>query len=139
MVESNVSTIPKGKHASEHALGGIDEIEGRITLCDTEVFSGNSPNPAAWTDLDLSAVVGANPALVVLRFYNSLEGNTFFTTRPNGETEFHNSAQIGFTSCLVQDTDFCLVLVFTDSNGIIEWYTGGQGVAATIDVVAYIK
>ena len=42
-----------GATAPEWAAGAT------LTVSETEVFNGNSPNPAAWTDLDLSGTVGS--------------------------------------------------------------------------------
>ncbi len=108
-----------------------------ITVATTEVFDGDAP--AAFTDLDLSAVVGTNAALVYLKIYNPEAGPVVFTFRANGEVEYVTGTEDGSPSCSnIQATDFGMVIVHTDDAGKVEWKSAA-GVGTTVDVVAYIR
>lgn len=111
-----------------------------LQLVDAEVFSGASPNPEAWTDLDISAVVGPNPALVLLRFYNANAGVKECSMRRNGETEFSTRTRYGYNSAYMGGTDFGLILCETDVAGILEWkYDQVDQANITIDVIAFAR
>ena len=113
-----------------------------LTVSETEVFNGASPNPSAFTNLDLSGTVGANNALVVLRCYNPNAVAKVFIARPNGETEVSALSELShaFDAAEVPGTDHMFILTWTDAAGIIEWYYESAGEAnTTIDLVAYIK
>jgi len=113
---------------------------GALTIAETEVFNGTSPNPSAWTDLDLSAVVGVNTAFVLLRFYNADAAARYTGFRINGETEVSIFDQGPFSTEQIGATSFGYGLCLTDTNGVIEWYYSDVGQAGvTIDVIAYIK
>ncbi len=102
----------------------------------TEVFNGTSPT--SWTDLDLSGTIGSNNALVVLKKNFPAQDTAAF--RQNGDTDQQYVA--GFSSGVAmveQSSQHCLVLVPTDSSGVIEWITEAARASTTIDVVAYIK
>lgn len=119
----------------------IDVPTSPLTLVDAEVFNGTSPGASAWTDLNLSGVVGANPAIVWLRAYNANAGTKYFAFRPNGETEF---SSISFTDTImvanIGGTSFDIFICPTDAGGIIEWrYEATSQAGVTIDVIAYIK
>ena len=128
--------------ASDPAWGAAP---ARITTVDTEIFNAASPNPIAWTDLDLSAVVGANIALVLFRCYNSMAAGNFraFSFRPNGEAEWATWATntcISPFTCIVPGTGFGIAIGLTDAAGIVEWvYNQAAQAGVTIDVIGYIK
>lgn len=121
--------------------GGVSNplAGAKLTVAETEVFSGTSPT--AFTDLDLSAVVGTNPALVLLKVY-SASNFVVLSVRKNGDTDtFSAGSQTAAGGCAMVDdfqTFHLVVLVATDVNGIIEWDTDGA-VSMTIDVIAFIK
>lgn len=111
----------------------------RLFFVDTEVFNGTSPNPAAWTDLDLSAVVGANHALVILRCYNADASARSFAVRPKGETECSFNTSDAFYKSSPSASSYCELITYTDAAGIIQWWYAQVDVAGiTIDVVAYL-
>ncbi len=88
--------------------------------------------PAVMTDLDLSAVVGARHALVLLRVENQTGANCTVYTRTNGHAlaivgTGPSIAVIGVTNHLGY------VCVVTDGAGIIEWF--GTNVAGTVVLV----
>ena len=110
-----------------------------LTVAETQVFAGNSP--IAWTDLDLSGVIGANPAIVWLKVYSGAGGANISWAgfRINGDAEPTATATTygsNIIHCGV--VDFIYVVVPTDANGIIEWITN-LAKAITVDVVGYIK
>ena len=110
-------------------------------VVNTEVFSGNSPNPIAWTDVDVSAVVGTKNALVVFRCYNPNGGVKYFGFRPNGEAEYSvlTVAMINFACCFCPAPDVGIALCHTDANGRVEWnYNQANQAGVTVDVIAYI-
>ena len=108
-----------------------------LILVNTEVFSGNSPGVAAFTDLDLSGVVGANPAKVKLRVWSA--GNGAITFRPNGETEYAgNNEATSPGSSYVNAGTFSIMEVLTNNLGIVEWYKIATGIAVTIDVIGFV-
>ncbi len=112
--------------------------KAKVIVAETEVFNGNSPNPFAWTDLDLSAVVGANHALVLLKFRNEngAAKNTAF--RPNGDTD-SSFRSIGCAAGNAGGNLFAHFIITTDAAGIVEWiYEQAAEAGTTIDVVAYI-
>lgn len=98
-----------------------------LTVAETEVFSGTSPT--SWTDLNLSGVVGANAALVILKEFGSGYGQPCGFRR-NGDTD---DASLG------QALNWKVHIVPTDANGIVEWKTGSAVAGWTVDVIAYIK
>ena len=85
----------------------------------------NTVAPIAWTDLDLSAVVGARKALVLLKFYNysgDASANQY-KTRPNGDAGTYNYG-VSCTATTIGDGENCFLLCYTDVAGIIEWKAG---------------
>ena len=114
-----------------------------LTVAETEVFSGTSPT--SWTDLDLSAVVGSNHALVVLKFQGGAGGGNeinMTSVRINGDTEEYYSTTIkgGIAQAFIERTTlhFGVMLVATDSSGVIEWRARYAKTDVTVDVIAFI-
>ena len=109
-----------------------------LTIAETEVFSGNSP--AGWTDLDLSATIGAQATLVILKVYvPATEG---FGIRKNGDTDAYKYGGTNPAGCAALTTllnNWYIVLAVTDTSGIVEWITGGVTANTTIDVIGYVK
>jgi len=110
-----------------------------LTVAETEVFNGTAPT--SWTDLDLSAVVGANYAIVLLKVKacGSGEGVAF---RKNGDTDefWHTSGSGGtlLVSTAAEDVYHGL-FVPTDNAGKIEWKAQTAVAGHIIAVIAYIK
>lgn len=109
-----------------------------LTVAETQVYNANAP--LAWTDLDLSAVVGARPALVLLKLWMDAGGDPF-AVRKNGDTdEFYIAGATnaeGVACVLLNGAGHRCVAVATDDNGIIE-IRGGQVAACTIDLIAFL-
>ncbi len=118
------------------------ETLASLTVAETEVFNGNSPNPAAWTDLDLSGVVGSNPALALVKFWQEGGGMgpEAVAFRKDGDTdEFYDPLAIGCAAGDVAWTIHQVFLVATSPTGVIEWKFEAVGANCTIDIIAYIK
>ena len=108
-----------------------------LTVGETEVFNGNSPN--SWTDLDLSGTIGAQASLVVLKIY--VDNSLVTAVRKNGDTdEFYSTTTQNFGAAHGENvTGVHIVLVVaTDAAGIIEWKTQSATANSTVDVIAYI-
>lgn len=101
----------------------------------TEVFSGNAPN--VWTDLDINGTVGAIATIVVLKITHGDWGATV-AVRQNGDTDefYHTTAVYGCALVTTQTDISHILLVTTDTSGVLEWKTSVE-TAMTIDVMAY--
>lgn len=96
----------------------------RIFHPDVRVY--NAVAPIAWTDLDLSAVVGARRCTVLLNIINDGGAGASQTTwRTNGNTRVINDG-VGKGGNLADGED-CSVLVETDAAGIVEWIASAVG------------
>jgi len=118
-----------------HAGGG----GASFVVSGTQVFSGDSPS--SWTDLDLSGVVGSNSALVMLRIHAGSDMNAV-CVRMNGDTvEYYSavadSSAQGVALAHHDSTNAIVLMVVTDTSGVIEWRTEASQ-TATIDIIAYI-
>ena len=125
--------MPAGIAVDEDTLELKKILSAGATMAfvDTQVFSGTSPS--AFTDLDLSGVVGSNVALVMLRV-NTGSVNERAQFRTNGDT----SDFAGYATGNSANQRYGYIWVKTDSAGIVEWHTSGDQAGAVIDVVAYI-
>lgn len=119
----------------------------KITFCDTNKFSTTIPW-GAWTDLDLSSVIGAKSSLVALRvIITSTISNAdqfLYKFRTNGDLNDINRGQSVIYIPGSGSVNRCYIWVKTDSSGIIEHgvpdYNGsGWTVSSSIDVIAYIQ
>lgn len=107
-----------------------------LTIAETQVFSGTSPT--TWTDLDLSAVVGSNAALVFLKVYCGTPSR-YTAFRKNGDTDDYSHHQESAAHFASISSGFGIVVVPTDTDGVIEWEMDTATASVTIDVVAYLK
>lgn len=109
-------------------------IVSALVIAETSVFNANSP--AAWTDLDLSAVVGSNKALVTLKIKNNSgdASTSTYQARPNGDTDSPNFGMTTSNNGLVSDGAVVFVQVYTDAAGIIEWQAGGAAAGKSAQV-----
>ena len=108
----------------------------------TQVFNGTGPG-GTYTDLDLSGVVGANYALVLLKFvviYTS-DGSCGVSVRTKGDTasvkEWSNGK--GASGAAFDTGNQAYFLVETDSSGKIQWTDDGLTNTVVITVAGYIK
>lgn len=116
-------------------------LAAELTVAETQVFNGNSP--IAWTDLDLSAVVGAQAALVLLKF-SSPDGNYYnVAVRKDGDTDefYQNDTAHGHGVALAASISIRDIALWvpTSDAGIIEWRCQAAVANFVIDVMAYIR
>jgi hypothetical protein len=110
-----------------------------IVYSGANVFSGTSPN--AYTDLDLSAVVGANRAYVILKLICTSASLTV-KFRTNGSSLDQGAAAGyggGLTSGLYSQNYEIYIMVLTDAAGVIEWWTSAASSGTTVDLIAYVR
>ncbi len=117
-----------------------------VNFLSTKVYDATSGIPTTWTDLDLSATIGAATHLVYLKVVNK-DGATAaqYKFRPNGEAA--GDALIGASSLGGNDSggdgttvtagDCGFVLVKTDASGVVEWYSSSSSADTEIYVEAY--
>ena len=144
------SYIPLAQKAAASGVASLDASSkvvqdpatafGKLTVAETVVF--NSTSPTSWTDLNLSAVVGANLALVVLKFTPGAGGDKKVAVRKNGDTDNYYGADTtlaqGCSLAYPGGTFTIVLLVPTDSSGIIEWITGSAS-TVILSIIAFIK
>jgi hypothetical protein len=106
----------------------------------SSAFNGTAPT--SYTDLDLSSIVGARQCTVLLKVNNTDTSNDrYYAFRRNGETLEPNTASsnaVGTSKTgLVTGAGgnkYALVLVTTDSSGIVEWLaSGASSTIITVD------
>jgi len=92
-----------------------------------------------YRDLDLSSVVGANRALVIMQvFGGNTSTNTYFRTKGTSVKPFGSSNDSGFGASggvigpAGTDGDGYTCVVITDENGVLE-YTGGGNTVTGIN------
>ncbi len=107
-----------------------------LTVAETEVFASAAP-PLAWTDLDISAVVGTNAVLVLLKVGVTVNPNQY-AFRINGDGEPTLTLRYAANTVDLPVNEFAYVICATDANGILEWIANANRLT-TIDVVAYVK
>lgn len=111
-----------------------------LTVAETEVFNGVSPN--VWTGLDLSGTIGANAALVLLKVYCPTIGRTVAFRKAGDADEFYVAAYADPAGCALVHMATAVhyvVLVATSDAGVIEWKMSVATANTTVDIIAYIK
>ncbi len=122
------------------SVNGVAISDGAtLTVSETEVFNGASP--VAWTDLDLSGVIGLNAAIVILKIA-SADQFTTVAVRKNGDTdEFYVASPINPMGAALSRRPAAnvhtVVVALTDTVGKIEWMTEDTQ-TVTVDIMAYI-
>lgn len=106
----------------------------------TSVF--DSTSPTSYTDLNLSAQVGAIRAMVFL-YVVTTGGNIDVQFRTNGTTEdqgFSSASYFGGGSACatIANGRGAYIVLPTDSSGVIEW-KAGSALAMTINLIGYLK
>lgn len=96
------------------------------------IFDGDTPNPSAWTNLDISGKVGARAVLAFIRIYNReiAGGAAAYAFRRDASSNRETRAQGfpatcgGTLNCNLQneavDGSGCM-LVLTDDAGVFQW------------------
>lgn len=121
----------------EFYLSGFLDV-ARWVHSETQVFDDTSPT--SYTDLDLSAVTGAQRTFVLLRLAASAGTSRFFVRRNGESTDADVTGITGTGICSAQiDSGYAAIFAAeTDASGIIEW-SSSAGVAAKVDVIGYVK
>lgn len=109
-----------------------------IAFPNTEVFDGSGNTPNAFTELDMSAVVGANSAVVLLRIYEGVNDAGTIAFRKNGEAVDSDKYGCAGTDTLGASSIIYLIIV-TDNAGKVEWKCQNTVLLVTVTVEAYIK
>lgn len=116
----------------------LDANYSKLTVAKSQVFSGTSPT--AWTDLDLSSVIGVNPALALLEV-GSTGGNLDAAFRPNGDADAYatgSATGLGANCISVVQNYYIIVIISTDNNGVIEWASQVARSGTTVKILAYV-
>lgn len=105
----------------------------------TEVH--NAATPTSYTDLDLSAVIGATQKVVLLKVVTGAfgAGNRNFNFRPNGDTGAwtYATGASGCANLYMIASNAGWVTVKTDTAGIIEWECPDSADTSVVKVEAY--
>jgi len=104
----------------------------------TVLFDGDSP-VQTWTDLDVSAIVGARVALLFLSAeYDGAQAQNTLRFRTNGSAV--NEADPSPFTVTIDDTKEMECLAVTANDGIFEWYSnlGGVGENTKLTLVWWI-
>lgn len=135
-------------YATDDSSGVIDAIlipprkiaapTGNVNMANTVVLN-DSAGSTTFTDLDLSSVVGATTALVMLKVKNTDAAvNDSFAVRPNGDADdYFGSDTGGATKIQLNVSEAGILMVKTDSAGVIEWRTGSANTETTMTVLGY--
>jgi len=123
---------------------GINNPPAGAALTVGEVVAfGPTTSPADWTDLDLSAIVGANAALVILRVGSTNQTGQIYSFRKNGDTtEYHTTSATQIVHCAsveIVQAVYYEIVVLTDNNGIIEWRANSATPNTTVTVMGFIN
>lgn len=110
-----------------------------ITFVNTEVYA-TANKASSFEDLDLSAVVGTNRALVLLLITDTSASGNNFVFRENGIADSLSASveSPGCSGCKVGVNNAGFIIVPTDSSGIVEWLATVATRTCTADVRAYI-
>jgi hypothetical protein len=95
----------------------------------TGTITTTSPN--AFQDFDLSSVVGANKAMVIMEVFggNQIGRTIFFRTKGSSVSPYGASVQAGSNTALLgTSNNGNTVIVTTDSSGFLEVLTGGVAI-----------
>ncbi len=116
-------------------------INDILTVSETEVFSGTPP--AAWTDLDISAVVGTNVALVLLKVGRGANDPGEVVFRKDGDTDdfFYSGSLAGHgvaSADMLTNGIHTAYMVATSGLGVIEWKASNAVAGITVDVIAFV-
>lgn len=109
-------------HTATHDPTAADAVRPAKLSGSTVVAASLAQN--TWTDVDLSAIVGANKALVALQVNNVAAAATGFSVRPKGETS-NLAAERGANHCQTAAAagDAGVVIGYTDAAGILQYWS----------------
>ena len=145
MVQSQVVSITPAQHADAHRIGGTDPLTGAVgidglglTWDGTEVVPTNLVG--AWTDIDLSAIVGAKRTLVILRVNNDAAATMTVGFRPKGDTDDMGSGTQGgahFVKLSSVADEAGIAICYTNAAGVLQYISVAGVRIATIDLIAW--
>jgi len=111
-----------------------------LIIQETQIYA--AAPPIAWTDLDISALLGIEigSALVMLKVTETANvSNNGIAFRRNGDAdEMYLANSVAYAMASRNSTSFGVAIVFTDENGVVEWNAGNAN-AVTCDVMGYVK
>jgi hypothetical protein len=122
-------------------LAMVTNLNDRVSLIETDVGFTRTVirtdfNDTAWANIDLSAVTGQNPAVVILHVQNNTATARDIKLRNAADTATYGNAD-GIGAATVDASGMAYLAAVTDSSGVIQ----GQVSAGnfTLTVIAYIR
>lgn len=148
-------TLPTGTIATTQSASDNSTKVATTAYVDTAISATSKVNmststafstanaPTSWTDLNLSSIIGTAARIVMLQVNNENSGSDIiYSFRTNGETrDFTNTttystSNLGVSSVHVNTDKSAIVMVKTDSSGIVEWICNNT-YSTSIKVLAY--
>lgn len=132
---SQLLSVPYALHATtaQTVLSGVEVINSN-----KHIYNGNAVTQ--WADLDLSSTIGKTSAILFLKVTNNdLANAARFIFKQKGDNSIYQSLNDpGFIFTSLNEGCFGQVMVRSDENGIIEWYSNNS-FECTIELLTYIK
>ena len=124
----------------DHLETQYDEAVSELGLivAETEAFASAAAPDDTFTDLNLSAIVGANKALVLIKVTNGVGSTRGVCFRLNGDAEPTVGQRTGCSALYNTANSIGYIITATDANGIVEWTGDSVSQTTTLDVVAFI-
>lgn len=113
----------------------VDAAAQPTQFVTTQVFSGTAST--SYTDLDLSAVVGARQRMVMLRAVSNNTDGIMFQRKGTSYTYSSSSITYGVSGGGSASNVSMNFIVATDANGVVQWRTNSGTNTVTINVEAY--
>ena len=139
--DATLSSNSDTKIPTQKAVKAYADAITSMTFDTTTVFA-SAAAPTSFTDLDLSSVVGANKALVLLRVENN-SADAYYKFRENGMTDdigfpASNGYGGGTSAGVASNGRSIYIVVATDASGIVEWICQ-SGATTIVHMVGYLK
>ena len=138
-VQSAITALETDVTEHETRIGDLEASSGGLTVMEQSVFSAVAPTD--WTALDLSAHVGEEQALIMLRVdvpTDDIDGRVIF--RVPGESDVFEVNSTGISSSRTRNEGVSYILAMTDSTGSVEWNSTFPGTnAVELTLVAVIR
>lgn len=103
------------------------------------IIAAAAGTTGAWTDIDLSSVVGSAQVLAILRVMGAT-ATRHWSFRPNGDSSDYNMSSDNKwgANSMYTTGKYGIIIVPTDSSGIIEYYLSDAS-NITVDVLGYVE
>lgn len=128
-------------HHVSHESGGSDVVAVPVSVVDGETSVHSGSSPAAYTDLDLSSVVGAVSSLVFLKVVNGSVAPNGFSFRRKGDTSPGDPDGVGTGINVVRLVggvgNAQYVFCVSDSAGVVQWIADSVN-SATVYVMWHV-